>query len=141
MKTAIAIVLKKDLPVGLVGNICACLGTGILNINRDIIGQDIVTPDLVYKAITQIPIVVLTENKLGMNEVIRRARHNRLEFVLYDKLAVGATDYIQYGEDIKKTAPDNREILGIAMVGEEEAVKKVTGDLPLLKATTGANLL
>jgi len=133
MKTSIAIVLKKDLPVGLIGNICACLGTGILNSHSEIIGHDIITDDLLYKAITKIPIVVLSENKLGIKEVIRRAGQNKLDLILYDKNAVGATDYYQYESDIKESLPESREILGIAIIGEEDGVKKTTGDLPLLK--------
>src|SRR3989338_11312813 len=130
---SIAIVLKKDLPMVLVGNICACIGTGIININSQIIGHDITTSDLLYKAITKIPIVVLNENKLGMAEVIRRARRNKLDFVLYDKHAVHATDYNQYENDIKGTKQEEREILGVGIVGESKSVKNVTGDFPLLR--------
>ncbi|HLG23723.1 MAG TPA: DUF2000 family protein [Candidatus Nanoarchaeia archaeon] len=133
METSIAIILKKDLPVGLVGNICACLGTGIMKVDSRIIGHDIKTEDLLYKAITKIPIVVLNVNKLGIPEVIRRAKRNKLDFVLYDECAVGARDYNQYENDLKATSTENREILGIGVIGELSAVRKVTGDLPLVK--------
>ena len=133
MIPSIAIVLRKDLPIGLVGNICACIGTGIINIDNQIIGHDITTDDLVYKAITKIPIVVLNENKLGMAEVIRRAKRNKLDIVLYDKHAVRATDYDQYENDIKSTKPEEREILGVGIIGESKSVKNVTGDFPLLR--------
>jgi hypothetical protein len=133
METSVAIILKKDLPIGLAGNICACLATGIINLNSQIIGHDIVAADLVYKAITKVPIVVLNENKLGINEVIRRAKRNKLDFVLYDKHAVRATDYDQYGRDIQATKPEEREILGIGIIGEQKNVRNVIGDLPLLK--------
>lgn len=133
MMTSIAIILKKDLPIGLVGNICACLGTGIINLNNEIIGHDIATDDLLYKAITKIPIVVLNENKLGISEVIRRAKRNKLDLVLYDKHAVGAKDYNQYESDIKATPTENREILAIGIVGEQKSVRNVIGDLPLLR--------
>jgi len=133
MVHSISIVLKKDLPIGLVGNICACIGTGIVNINNQIIGHDITTNDLLYKAITKIPIVVLIENKLGIAEVIRRAKRNKLDFVLYDKHAVRATDYDQYENDIKATKSEEREILGVGIIGEAKNVKNVTGDLPLLR--------
>lgn len=130
---SIAIVLKKDLPAGLIGNICACIGTGLININNEIIGYDIATDDTLYKAITKIPIVVLNENKLGMAEVIRRARRNKLDVVLYDKHAVRATDYDQYARDIQTTKPAEREILGVGVIGESKSVKNVTGDFPLLR--------
>src|SRR3989344_2152004 len=108
MIPSIAIVLKKDLPIGLVGNICACLGTGLINVNSEIIGHDIETDDLLYKAITKIPIVVLNENKLGIAEVIRRTKRNKLDFILYDKHAVGARDYDEYENDIKATSAEHR---------------------------------
>ena len=131
--TSIAIVLKKDLPIGLVGNICACIATGIVNINKEIIGHDIDAGEILYKAITKIPIVVLNENKLGIAEIIRRAKRNKLDLVLYDKHAVRATDYNQYEKDIKGTKSEDREIFGVGIIGQEKVVRNVIGDLPLLK--------
>ncbi|MBI1935918.1 DUF2000 domain-containing protein [Candidatus Woesearchaeota archaeon] len=133
METSIAIIIKKELPIGLTGNICACLATGIMNLNNQIIGHDIVAEDITYKAITKVPIVVLNENKLGINEVIRRAKRNKLEFVLYDRHAVGASDYNGYETDIKSTPEEAREILGVGLIGEQKSVRNVIGDLPLLK--------
>jgi hypothetical protein len=129
---SIAIVLKQNLPRGLSGNICACLATGVAALDPGILGEDIRAPDVVYKAITRIPILILEERN-GMEEIRARAEKNGLEFVMYDKLAAGASDYDQYAKDILATASGARDILGIAVTGDRERVKKVIGDLPLVK--------
>ncbi|MBT3405208.1 DUF2000 domain-containing protein [archaeon] len=129
---SIAIILKKELPKGLVGNICACLSTGITNLNPSIIGTDISAKDIILKAITKIPIIILEENKLGIKEVLKRARKNDLDFVLYDRLAVGAVNYEEYAKKIVQREGE-METLGIAIIGDKLSVKKVIGDLPLMR--------
>src|SRR6266545_2474864 len=99
--TAIAIVVKKDLPKGLLGNICACLATGIVTLDPAVMGHDIDAGEVAYKAITKVPIVVLEEGARGIKEVRARAAKAGLPFVLYDKLAVGATDYDHYARAIQ----------------------------------------
>lgn len=93
MKTNIAIVLKKGLPTGLVGNICACLATGITHINPDINGEDFMAHGLTYRGITKVPIVVVTENQLGISEVLKRCINKKIDFVLYDEKAIKETSY------------------------------------------------
>lgn len=133
MKTSIAIVLKKDLPTGLVGNICACLTTGLTSINPDIVGEDFEAQGLTYKGITKVPIVVVTENKLGINEVLKRCIKRKIDFVLYDEKAIDETSYLNYMKGVQENPPENRVILGIGVIGEPDQVRKIIGDLPLLK--------
>ena len=82
MKTSIALVLKKDLPTGLVGNICACLATGLTGIDPEINGEDFEAQGLTYRGITKVPIVVVTENQLGIDEVLKRCIKRKIDFVL-----------------------------------------------------------
>lgn len=133
MKQSIAIILKKDQPKGLVGNICACLATGIMKINPDIIGPDFEAHGLMYRGITNIPIVVVTENALGINEVLKRCIKKKMNFVLYDGKAIKETSYSNYMKVVQLNPPENREILGIGVIGESDKVRKIIGDLPLLR--------
>lgn len=133
MKPSIAIILKKDLPTGLVGNICACLATGITHINPDIIGPDFEAPGLTYRGITNVPVVVVTENALGIDEVLKRCIKKKMDFVLYDEKAIKETSYLNYMKVVQKNPPENRSILGIGVIGEQDKVRKIIGDLPLLR--------
>jgi len=133
MKTSIALILKKDLPTGLVGNICACLATGLTHINSDINGEDFEAYGLTYRGITKVPIVVVTENQLGIDEVLKRCVKKKIDYVLYDEKAIKETSYLNYMKVVQKNPPENRVILGIGVVGEEGQVRKIIGDLPLLK--------
>ena len=133
MKPSISIILKKDLPQGLIGNICACLATGITKLNPDIIGPDFEAQGLLYRGITKAPIVVVTENTLGINEVLKRCIKKKMDFVLYDGKAIRETSYLNYMKVVQLNPPENREILGIGVIGEQDKVRKIIGDLPLLR--------
>lgn len=133
MKTSISIILKKDLPTGLVGNVCACLATGITHINQDIVGPDFEAQGLTYKGITKTPIVVVTENQLGIDEVLKRCIKRDVEYILYNKRAVKERSYSGYMKAVKQIPPEDREIIGIGVIGDEDKVRKIIGDLPLLK--------
>jgi hypothetical protein len=133
VKPSLSIILKKDLPPGLIGNVCACLATGITKINPDIVGQDFKAQGLTYKGITKVPIVVVTENALGMDEIIKRCTKRGVDYVLYNKRAVKERSYLGYMKAVKQIPPEDREILGIGIIGDETKVRKIIGDLPLLK--------
>ncbi len=133
MKPSISIILKKDLPTGLIGNVCACLATGITNINHEIIGQDFEAQGVTYKGITKVPIVVVTENVLGIDAVLKRCIKRGIDYVLYNKRAVKERSYLGYMKAVKQIPPEDREILGIGIIGNQEIVRKIIGDLPLLK--------
>lgn len=133
MKTSIALILKKDLPTGLVGNICACLATGLTHINPEINGEDFEAQGLTYRGITKVPIVVVTENQLGIDEVLKRCLKRKIDYVLYDEKAIKETSYLNYMKVVQKNPPENREILGIGLIGEPDRVRKIIGDLPLLR--------
>jgi hypothetical protein len=133
MNPSISIILKKDLPPGLIGNVCACLATGITQINPDIVGEDFEAHGLTYKGITKTPIVVVTENALGIDEVLKRCTKRGVEYVLYNKRAVKERSYLGYMKAVKQIPPEDREILGIGIIGDETKVRKIIGDLPLLK--------
>lgn len=133
MKLSISIVLKKDLPTGLIGNICACLATGITHINPEIIGQDFEAKGLNYKGITKVPILVVTENVLGIDAVLKRCIKRGIDYVLYNKRAVNERSYLGYMKAVKQMPLEDREILGIGVIGDQEIVRKIIGDLPLLK--------
>ena len=133
MKPSIAIILRKDLPTGVVGNISACLATGITHINPDIIGPDFKASDLTYRGITNVPVVVVTENNLGIDEVLKRCIKKKMDFVVYDEKAIKETSYLNYMKVVQKNPPENRKILGIGVIGEQDKVRKIIGDLPLLR--------
>ena len=133
MKPSIAIVLKKDLPPGLIGNVCACLATGITKIDPDINGPDFEAHGLKYTGITKVPIVVVTENMLGIEEVLKRCIKKKMDFVLYDEKAIKERSYLNYMKVVKLNLPEKRKILGIGVIGEPDRVRKIIGDLPLLK--------
>lgn len=133
MNPSIAIVLKKDLPSGLIGNVCACLATGITQLNPDINGPDFEAHGLTYRGITKVPIVVVTENALGMDEILKRCIKKKMDFVLYDEKAIKERSYSNYTKVVKLNPPEKRVILGIGVIGKSDRVRKIIGDLPLLR--------
>ncbi len=77
--------------------------------------------------------MVVTENTLGINEVLKRCIKKKMDFVLYDGKAIRETSYLNYMKVVQLNPPENREILGIGVIGEQDKVRKIIGDLPLLR--------
>ena len=102
-------------------------------INPDIVGQDFEAQGLTYKGITKPPIVVVTENALGIDEVLKRCTKRGVDYVLYNKRAVKERSYLGYMKAVKQSPPEDREILGIGIIGDAIKVRKIIGDLPLRK--------
>lgn len=53
--------------------------------------------------------------------------------MLYEEKAIKETSFLNYMKVVQKNPSENRVILGIGVIGEEDQVRKIIGDLPLLK--------
>ena len=71
----------------------------------------------------------MTENQLGIDEVLKRCAKRKIDYVLYDEKAIKETSYLNYMKVVQKNPPENRVILGTGVIGEESQVRKIIGDL------------
>lgn len=129
----LTIIVKDSLKRGLIANICSVISTSFYYMGSDILGPDIETKDIFYPAITKIPIIILGCSNGSLHNILDQALSKNINYILYDKIATTCHNYDEYIELIKNQSPDQREILGIGLIGEKKAIKSITGNLPLLK--------
>lgn len=129
----LTIIVKDNLNKGLIANICSVISTSFSRFGSDIIGPDIETNDYFYPGITKIPIIVLGYTNGNLTGILDQAISHNITYILYDKIALTCHNYDHYIELIKKQPTEQREILGIGLIGDKKAIKKITGNLPLLK--------
>ncbi len=133
MTSHLTIIVNDDLKRGLIANICSVISASFLRYAPDILGSDIETEDLFYPAITKIPIIILGGANGTLKTILSRAITKDITYVLYDKIALTCHDYQEYSDLIKNQSTQEREIIGIGLIGDKKAIKALTGNLPLLK--------
>ena len=129
-----AIILDETLPTGLLANAAACIATGLFRIGGDdAYGPAIEGSDCTFIPITQIPILILKKGKRDFEEIIRRIKDNEVQYMLFTREAQSTADYEEYVRRVDGKSVADLTITGIGIIGDDSAVTKIAGDLPLLR--------
>lgn len=129
----IAIVLKEDLGIGFAANAAACIASGLFSGEKELLGEQIEGNDLSFISITKIPLMIFKQNSKPWDELLKRAKRNKLKYMLFTKEAQSTTDYAEYINRVSNKRLEDVAPLGIGVLGEDSLVNKFSGDLPLLK--------
>ncbi|MBS3157740.1 DUF2000 family protein [Candidatus Woesearchaeota archaeon] len=129
----IAIVLKEDLGIGFAANAAACIASGLFHRENELHGEKIEGNDLSFIPITKIPLMIFRQNSKPWEELLKRAKRNKLKYMLFTKEAQSTTDYVEYINRVNNKRLEDVVPLGIGVLGEDSLVNKFSGDLPLLK--------
>ena len=127
------IIVKDNLKKGIIANICSVISTSFTRYGPDIIGSDIQTKDYFYPGITKVPIIILSYSNGSLKKILTQAIATQVNYILYDKIAMSCHNYDEYCELVRDQPSDQRDILGIGLIGDKKAIKTITGSLPLLK--------
>lgn len=134
----IAMVISKDIPLGLVANTAAILGISLSKIfQQDIVGGDIRDADgNVHIGITAQTIPVLA----GSREQIKNIRdtlfdnaYSDITAIDFSEVAQKCLDYDNYGKMMSCLPSSDIYYLGICLYGPKKKVNKLTGNLGLLR--------
>jgi len=128
----IAIALDDTLGPGFLANASACITSGLFNNEDDILGPQIDADNFTYIPITKIPILI-TKNNKNWKELLKRAKKNKLKYMVFTKEGQSTTSYEDYVARVKDKPLEDVEVVGIGVLGEDNLVKKFCGDLPLLR--------
>jgi len=132
-KTKIAIALKEDLGPGFMANAAACIASGLFHEAEDVIGPEIEGDGCMFIPITKIPLLILKQNNKGWDELLKRAKRNKLKYMVFTREAQSTVNYEEYVERVKGKNINDLDVIGFGVFGEENSVNKFSGDLPLLK--------
>ncbi len=127
-----AIVLKPDMGQGLSANAAACIATGLFKQEECAYGNEIEGNGIKFIPITQIPILILKQNK-PFKELLKRAKRNDLKYMLFTKEGQSTTSYSEYADRVKGKSVDELDVIGIGVIGEDSLVDSFSGDLGLLR--------
>lgn len=133
----LAIVIDKDLSLGLCVNTAAVLALTLGHIVDGIIGSDLKDASgTIHVGITTMPIPILTTTAEGLREIRERAMaelSRGLRLVDFTDAAQRTRTYDDYTEQLASTAEPELRYLGIALHGPKNLVRRLTGSLPLLR--------
>lgn len=129
-------IINEELPLGLIANTSAVLALTIGDKIKGIIGEDVSDKDgNTHRGITNIPIPLLK----GNSELIRSLRKTLVSngddifFVDFCDVAQQSKNYDEYSAKLQKRSTDELNYLGLAICGPAKKVRKLTGNIGLLR--------
>ncbi len=129
----IAIALDESLGPGFLANAAACIASGLFNDSNELLGEQIEGAECTFIPITKIPILIVKQNKKPWGELLKRAKRNKLKYMVFTREGQSTTSYQEYVQRVSGKKLDELEVVGIGVLGEDDSVNKFAGDLPLLR--------
>lgn len=127
------IIIKPDLPTGLLANAIACITSGLFTNEQDLVGNIINGSDVSYIPITKIPILILKPGKTPLADLCRLAQKKELKYMAFTKEAQTTTNYEEYEKRVRDKSLNDVSLVGLGIVGEEKIVNAISGNLPMLR--------
>lgn len=129
-------IVDESLPLGLIANTTAVLGTTLGKLNVEIVGNDVYDQEnQSHRGIVQIPIPILKGDNQIIRTILERTNDylDEVEIIDFCDLAQSCRDYQEYIDKMKKTSEKSLRYSGICLYGNKKRINKLTGNLPLLK--------
>lgn len=132
------VVIDNSLPLGLIANTAAILGTTLGATLPQMVGRDVCDADgNAHRGINTVPTTVLQADE----ERLKLIRLKLYEPEFSGVVAVDFSDvaqrihvYEDYVCEAEKTQTDGFQYFGVALYGDKKKVNRLTGMLPLLRA-------
>ena len=132
------LVIDSALPLGLIANTAAILGTTLGATMPQMVGRDVCdATGNTHRGINTVPTTVLQAGE----ELLKALRLRLYEPEFADLVAVDFSDvaqrihiYEDYLKEAEQTKTGAFQYFGIALYGDKKKVNRLTGMLPLLKA-------
>ena len=136
-KNKCVMVIDEELPVGLIANTAAILGTTLGKKNPDIVGDDFTDLDgNAHLGIVSTPIPILKGTKEHIKTIRTRLYEEEfMELVIVDfsNVAQSCNSYPDFVARMSATQEGELCYMGIAICGDKKKVNKLTGSMPLLR--------
>lgn len=130
-------VIDENLPIGLIANTAAILGTTLGKKRPDILGEDFVDQaGNNHLGIVTTPIPILKGNK----DLIKTIRNRLFEpefkdliVVDFSNIAQGCNSYPDFVKQMAQAQEEEIQYMGIGICGEKKKVNRLTGSMGLLR--------
>lgn len=128
-----AIIIKPELPTGLLANAVACITSGLFLDGVDYVGGEIEGKDVKYIPITKIPILILKPGKSSLSQLCMNAQKLGLKYMAFTREAQSTTNYEEYTRRVIGKELRSVELVGLGVVGDEKLINSLTGSLSMLR--------
>ena len=128
-----AIVVNENLGVGFLTNAAACIASGLFYNQENVIGEAIKGSDFDFIPITKIPILILKQSKKSWAELLKRAKRNKLKYMVFTKEGQSTTSYQEYVQRVTGKKLEEVEVIGLGVFGDDDSIKNFSGDIALLR--------
>lgn len=130
-------VIDEALPLGIIANTAAILGTTLGKKQPDLVGADVVDKSgNEHLGIVEIPVPILKGNARLIKEIRERlydAEFKDLLTIDFSNVAQGCNTYDDFMDKLSETMESELQYLGLALCGSKKLVNKLTGSIPLLR--------
>lgn len=128
-----AIIINPEMPTGLLANAVACITSGLFLRGDDFVGEQIEGDGVHYIPITKIPILILKPGITPLIDLCKQAQQMGLKYMAFTQEAQTTTNYEEYKKRVEGKNINEVALVGLGVVGSEEMVRSLTGNLPMLK--------
>lgn len=128
-----AIIINPEMPTGLLANAVACITSGLFLKGDDFVGEQIDGDGVTYIPITKIPILILKPGKMLLVDLCKQAQQLGLKYMAFAQEAQTTTNYEEYKQRVTGKNINDVSLVGLGVVGSEEQVNSLTGNLPMLR--------
>lgn len=128
-----AIIIDPDMPTGLLANAVACIASGLFLDGKDFVGEQIEGEGVTYIPITKIPILILKPGNANLVDLCKQAQQLKLKYMAFTREAQTTTNYEEYTKRVQGKNISDVVLVGLGVVGTEEKVNSLTGNLPMLR--------
>lgn len=128
-----SIVINPEQPTGLLANAVACITSGLFLNGNEYVGEAIAGTDVVYIPITKIPILILKPGNTPLIDLCQKAQQSGLKCMIFTREAQSTTNYEEYTQRVQGKKLSEVTIVGVGVVGPDDQIKSLTGNLPMLR--------
>lgn len=128
-------IVNQSLSPGLIANTTAVLGISLGQMEKEIIGPDLVDASLVlHKGITRENIPVLSSDSPGLKRIYEKAgQAKNITMIDFNTLAQKSRHYDEYQDKLAACPTQDLEFSGLCMAGPNKIIDSITGSLGLYR--------
>ncbi|TCL68508.1 hypothetical protein EDC14_101348 [Hydrogenispora ethanolica] len=132
--TRCVIILDQELPVGRAVNAAAVIALTIGQRHPVLVGEPLVDgAGFAHPGLIPIGIAVLAASRSELGEIRRKGLETGCDVIDFPVEGQQTTDYQAFREAVAGIEPEAIQYAGVALVGQKKAVRKIVGNLGLLK--------
>jgi hypothetical protein len=135
--TKCVIIVDEDLPLGILANTAAVLGTTIGKHFPNLVGENVLDGSRKeHTGVVTVPIPVLKTSGAKLRELRERLfdeNQDQMLVVDFSDVAQSCKTYEEYKKKISIVPEHGHRYFGLALCGDRKAVSRLTGSMPLLR--------